>query len=253
MTGASAGPDAGGIQIVGLGYSVPLEPTSAGPSGARNTIIHELTLQLHGKELTALVGASGCGKSTLLRLLAGLRSPTAGAINGVPERRAFVFQDHALLPWLTLAENVALPGRYRDRRPLPVDPSSPRSDDVSGILGRLGLAGHARKLLHELSGGQRMRGSIARALYSQPQIVFLDEAFSALDGITRRAVQGDFVRVARGEGWTVVWVTHDLGEALAVADRVVAFQGPPLRVVLDRRVADVTERELILALSASPS
>lgn len=234
---SGAGTD--GVHLSGLGY--------AAPDGLA-AIIEDLTLELRAHEITALVGASGCGKSTLLRLVAGLRMPTGGTITGVPERRAFVFQDHALLPWLVLEANVALPGRYRARQPLPGDPSFPRDDGVQSILVRLGLEGHAQKLPHELSGGQRMRASIARALYAQPQIVFLDEAFSALDGVTRRAVQADFVGVARAEGWTVLLVTHDLVEALAIADRVVAFQGPPLRIVLDRRASEVSEPELVQAL-----
>ncbi len=206
-------------------------------------IIAGLTLSFAPAEITALVGASGCGKSTLLRLIAGLREPTAGVISGVPKRRAFVFQDHALLPWLTLEENVRLPGRYRSM--------GEADDDAGPILARLGLAAHARRLPNALSGGQRMRASIARALYSRPEVVFLDEAFSALDGITRRAVQADFLAVARAEGWTVLMVTHDLGEALKLADRVVALVGPPTRVVLDGRTSDLTEAALLAALAGA--
>lgn len=227
------------IHLVGLGYSA-----------GRSRIVDGLDLSIELGRITALVGVSGCGKSTLLRLIAGLHaadpvqtsratdlgSARAGlAITGVPERRAFVFQEHALLPWLTLEQNVALPGRYR----------AGCADDVRPILARLGLTEHAHKLPNELSGGQRMRGSIARALASRPAIVFLDEAFSALDGITRGAVQADFQRVARDEGWTVLMVTHDLGEASRLADRVLVLRGPPVRVVMDLAAAELVEADVL--------
>ena len=220
------------IRVTDLGYA---------PDGY--VILDQLSLELSLGGTTAFVGSSGCGKSTLLRLIAGLRTPTSGQVAGVPERRAYVFQDHALLPWLTLAQNVMLPGRYR----------SGTASDPTPILSRLGLSEHADKLPHALSGGQRMRGSIARALYAAPEIVFLDEAFSALDGITRASVQADFQRVAAAEGWTVLMVTHDLLEATTMADRVIALRGPPLRVVydVDRPASGAFDAGLPAALSAA--
>lgn len=215
------------ITLAGVGYEA---------GGTR--ILDDLNLTLRAGEVTAFVGASGCGKSTLLRIIAGLRTADRGEIRGVPARRAFVFQEHALLPWLTLGKNVSLPGRYRSHTHPAVEP----------VLERLGLGAHRDKLPNALSGGQRMRGSIARALYSAPEVVFLDEAFAALDGITRRSVQADFQAVSRAEGWTVLMVTHDLGEAKALGDRIVALSGPPLRVCLDRPASEVTERELIASL-----
>ena len=175
--------------------------------------------------MTAVVGPSGCGKSSLLRLLAGLRPPDAGEVRGVPARKAFVFQDAALLPWLTLRENIRLPGRFG-----PIG-------DVEDALRRVGLEGHGDKLPRALSGGQRMRGSLARALVARPELVLLDEAFAALDGVTRAAVQREFAAFQAELGWTVVMVTHELEDAVRLSDRVVAVQGPPLRVVLDLPVA----------------
>lgn len=171
--------------------------------------------------ITALVGPSGCGKSTLLRLVAGLRAPEGGSIRGVPARKAFVFQDAALLPWLDTRANVALPGRYG-----PIG-------DVDAALAAVGLTAQSRQLPATLSGGQRMRASIARALVSTPELVLLDEAFSALDGVTRRAVQETFLSLQARHGWTVLLVTHELDDAARLADRVVALAGPPLRVVAD--------------------
>lgn len=171
--------------------------------------------------VTALVGPSGCGKSTLLRLLAGLRPLDGGRIVGVPARKAFVFQDPALLPWLPLRENVALPGRFG-----PIG-------DVGEAIARVGLAGHEDKLPAQLSGGQRMRASLARALVARPEIVFLDEPFSALDGVTRASVQKTFSAFQQEFGWTVLLVTHELEEAVRLSDRVLAVGGPPLNVLAD--------------------
>lgn len=174
--------------------------------------------------ITALVGRSGCGKSTLLRMIAGLRPADGGQIFGVPDRKAFVFQDAALLPWLSARANVALPGRYGE------------IGDVEAALSAVGLTDQAQKLPAALSGGQRMRVSLARALVSRPSLVLLDEAFAALDGLTRRAVQATFLDLAAEHRWTVLLVTHELEDAVRLADRVIALDGPPLRIVDDVRL-----------------
>lgn len=182
-------------------------------------VLDGFDLELRPGEVTALVGRSGCGKSSLLRLIAGLRRPDGGTVEGVPARKAFVFQDAALLPWLDLRANVALPGRFG-----PIG-------DVDEALARVGLAGHGDKLPRALSGGQRMRASLARALVSRPELVLLDEAFAALDGMTRRAVQAAFEALRAEQGWTVLMVTHELEDAALLSDRVLAVDGPPLRVL----------------------
>lgn len=189
------------------------------PEGA--PIVVDLDLAFTPGTITALVGRSGCGKSSLLRLLAGLRRPDGGRVLDVPARKAFVFQDAALLPWLDLRANVALPGRFG-----PIG-------DVDAAIARLGLAEHAEKLPGALSGGQRMRASLARALVSRPEVVFLDEAFAALDGITRRSVQAAFLDLWAEQGWTVVMVTHEIEDAVLLSDRVIAVDGPPLRILHD--------------------
>lgn len=196
-----------------------LRGVSWAPEPGATPILSGLDLELPDGQVTALVGRSGCGKSSLLRLLAGLRAPTAGTITGVPDRKAFVFQDAALLPWLSLRENVALPGRFG-----PIG-------DVDAAIERVGLTAHAEKLPGALSGGQRMRASLARALVSRPALVLLDEAFSALDGMTRRAVQRAFLELREEAGWTVILVTHELEDAVYLSDRVIAVDGPPLRVL----------------------
>lgn len=186
-----------------------------------HAVLDHFELELEPGKITAIVGPSGCGKSSLLRLLAGLRTPDAGTVSGVPDRKAFVFQDAALLPWATLRQNVALPGRFG-----PIG-------DVDEAIARVGLTAHADKLPSKLSGGQRMRASLARALVAQPALVLLDEAFAALDGLTRAAVQREFTSLQAEHGWTVVMVTHELADAVGMSDRVVAVDGPPLQIKLD--------------------
>ncbi len=184
-------------------------------------LLDGFSLQMELGKVTALVGPSGCGKSTLLRVIAGLRPLDGGALRGVPARKAFVFQDAALLPWLDARANVALPGRYA-----PIG-------DVDAALAAVGLSAQAAQLPRTLSGGQRMRVSIARALVCNPELVLLDEAFSALDGVTRRSLQETLFDLQRANRWTVLMVTHELDDAVRLADRVVALAGPPLRVVAD--------------------
>lgn len=189
-------------------------------------------LDLEPGRLVALVGPSGCGKSTLLRLVAGLRPLDAGSVEGAPSRKAFVFQEAALLPWLDVLANAALPGRYG-----PIG-------DVPAALAAVGLQGLERRLPRQLSGGQRMRVSLARALVARPELVLLDEPFAALDGMTRRAVRGLVADLHRREGWTTLLVTHEIDDALALADRIVALDGPPLRVVLDGPAAGLDREAL---------
>lgn len=209
------------IQVQGASYA---------PGG--NPILKDFQLELMPGTINALVGPSGCGKSTLLRILAGLRPLDSGKVVGVPARKAFVFQDAALLPWMTARENVALIGAFR-----PVG-------DVDEALSRVGLTEHAHKLPSALSGGQRMRVSLARALVGQPELVLLDEAFGALDGITRRSVQRVFLRLAEHQHWTVVMVTHEPEEAALLADRILAVDGTPLRVLEDRPILSPPPRQI---------
>ena len=172
-------------------------------------------------EILSLVGPSGCGKSTLLRLAAGLLAPSSGSVERPKGEQAFVFQKPTLLPWRTLQENVALPLELVGRS----DPAA-----VIEVLELVGLAEHATKLPVTLSGGMQMRASLARALVTQPELVLLDEAFSALDGLTRRRLHLAFLEIWRAKGFSVLMVTHDLDEALWLADRVVVLEGPPVRL-----------------------
>jgi NitT/TauT family transport system ATP-binding protein len=179
--------------------------------------------------VTAIVGPSGCGKSTLLKLAAGLVSPAAGTIEAgatAPGQRAYVFQSPTLLPWRTVADNVALPLDIAAR---PAD----RAARIEAALARVELSDAADKLPHQLSGGMQMRASLARALVTQPRLLLLDEPFSALDAGTRRRVQQVFIRAWSAVQATVLMVTHDIDEAVLLADRVIAVGGRPLEVRAD--------------------
>ncbi|GGW51211.1 ABC transporter ATP-binding protein [Streptomyces xantholiticus] len=180
-----------------------------------------VALRIAPGELLAVVGPSGCGKSTLLRTLAGLLPPLDGRVtqDGEPvgrpaADRALVFQHDALLPWRTVRANVELPLAIRRV------PRARRRRSAADWLDRVGLAGHAHKLPHQLSGGQRQRVQLARALAGRPRAVLMDEPFGALDAHTRAGMQDLLVDILQGTGATVVFVTHDVDEALYLGDRV---------------------------------
>ncbi|MEV4946255.1 ATP-binding cassette domain-containing protein [Streptomyces sp. NPDC053755] len=209
---------------------------------------HPVHLTVPAGELLTVVGPSGCGKSTLLRTLAGLLPPLAGTVTAPAEHRALVFQEDALLPWRTARANVELPLAIQGV-PRPV-----RRATAEEWLGRVGLGEHTRRLPHQLSGGQRQRVQLARALAPEPRAVLMDEPFGALDVQTRAGMQDLLVEVLHGTGATVVFVTHDVDEALFLGDRVAVLG---TGTVLDNprprdRDADLSglRRDLLTALSA---
>jgi sulfonate transport system ATP-binding protein len=192
-------------------------------------------LALAEGELVAVLGPSGAGKSTLLRLLAGLDRPTAGCawfdgqpIDGPRDEVAVVFQEPRLMPWLSVEGNVGfalwqMPARERTAR-------------VQAAVERVGLAAFARALPKQLSGGMAQRTALARALVTRPKMLLMDEPFSALDPLTRERQQDHLIDVLGREHPTVLFITHDIDEALALADRVVLLAGPPGHIVLDQPV-----------------
>ncbi|MER6850214.1 ABC transporter ATP-binding protein [Streptomyces flaveolus] len=184
--------------------------------------------------ILTVVGPSGCGKSTLLRTLAGLLPPLAGTaeqdgrrIDGPGADRALVFQEDALLPWRSLRANVELPLAIQGL------PRAERREQAAAWLKRVGLAAHAGQLPHRVSGGQRQRAQLARALAARPRAVLMDEPFGALDAQTRAGMQDLLVEVLRGTGATVVFVTHDVDEALFLGDRVALLGSGRLTAVRD--------------------
>ena len=184
-------------------------------------------------ELVALLGPSGCGKSTLLRLLAGLDHPDQGSItwpNGAapaPGEIGFVFQDATLLPWASAAENVRLPLRLMGQS------RGAARAFVDETLARLGLAGFEGVKPAALSGGMRMRVSIARALVSKPKLLLMDEPFAALDEFTRHRLQADLLALWREAGTTIVFVTHSIYEAAFLASRIYVMTPRPGRIAAE--------------------
>ena len=204
----------------------------------------QIDLSTAAGEFVAILGPSGCGKSTLLRLVAGLDQPTTGTVAADRDRAAYVFQDAHLLPWRTVLRNVALPlelagvGR-RDR-----------AARAKAALDRVGLADAADRYPAQLSGGMRMRASLARAVVTGPSLLLLDEPFAALDEITRQRLDDQLRGLWRAGGLTVLFVTHSTAEAVYLADRVVVLSPRPGRVVLDRPVELPADRDAVIRGSA---
>ena len=181
-------------------------------------------------EFVSLLGPSGCGKSTLLRMIAGLVEPSAGAIQGrdaLGRRVGFVFQEPTLMPWATVWDNVYLPMRLAGETGAGV------SDRIVQTLAAVGLEGFERAYPRELSGGMKMRVSIARALVTSPKLLLLDEPFAALDEITRFKLNEDLLRLWEEQHWTVVFVTHSVFESAFLSSRVIVMTPRPGRVVAD--------------------
>ncbi|MFD5909534.1 ABC transporter ATP-binding protein [Streptomyces massasporeus] len=222
---AVAGPPVRGTRLTLTGASL-------GRPGA--PALDKVDLDVAPGEILTVVGPSGCGKSTLLRTLAGLLSPLAGEIaqdghplTGPSADRALVFQEDALLPWRSLRANVELPLAIRGV------PRAARREEAQAWLERVGLGSQARQLPHRVSGGQRQRVQLARALAGRPRAVLMDEPFGALDAQNRAGMQDLLVEVLQGTGATVVFVTHDVDEALFLGDRVALLGAGGLVAVRD--------------------
>jgi NitT/TauT family transport system ATP-binding protein len=189
------------------------------PRGGRLVALDDVSLEIGDGELVTLLGPSGCGKSTLLQVVAGLEPPTSGRITfeGAPPGEvltAVVFQEHALFPWRTVRDNVTFGLEVRGV------PLAERAASAHELLALVGLEGLADRYPHHLSGGMRQRVAIARALAVEPALLLMDEPFSALDALTRRRMQDDFQALRTALGLTVVLVTHDVPEALRLADGI---------------------------------
>lgn len=191
-----------------------------------------VSLQVETGEFAAIVGPSGCGKSTALRVCAGLERAESGTVTfkgrpiaGPGPDRMLLFQDHALYPWRTVAENVGF------GLELAGVASTERRERVAAMLGRVGLRDFAQYHPHQLSGGMRQRASIARALVMDPELLLLDEPYGALDAMTRLTMQNELLKLWEGSGKTVLLITHDINEALYLADRVYVMSDRPGRIL----------------------
>jgi NitT/TauT family transport system ATP-binding protein len=205
--------------------------------GGVTEAIGDVTLEIGDGEFVALLGPSGCGKTTVLNVVAGFIEASGGtvAVGGTPVRgpgpdRGVVFQDFALFPWLTVESNVAFGLKMQGV------PRAERRERAGKMLELVGLDGFGAKYPHELSGGMRQRAGVARVLVTDPSMMLMDEPFASIDAQTRRQLQQEVLRIWDASRPTVLFVTHDVDEAIFMADRVVVLSGRPSNVVADIRV-----------------
>jgi NitT/TauT family transport system ATP-binding protein len=197
-------------------------------------VVQDVNWDMREGEFHCLVGRSGCGKTTLLKLAAGLLRPDQGSINLQGEdvlapgpNLGFVFQSPTLLEWHRVLDNVLLPVSLQHR------PTPPEIEKAQQLLAQLGLSAHARHYPRQLSGGQQSRVALARALILEPTLLLMDEPFAALDAITREDLQDDLLRMCRERRTTVLFVTHDINEAVYLGDRIAVMEAG--RIVQDIR------------------
>lgn len=205
-----------------------------------------LDLSVRENEFVSLLGPSGCGKTTALRLIAGLAAATSGRVEapGAGGRgTGFVFQEPTLLPWATVFENVFLPFRLRRR------PRAAVRAEVGEALALVGLSGQEDAYPRELSGGMKMRVSIARALVTRPGLLLMDEPFAALDEITRARLEDDLLALREKLGWTVVFVTHSVFESVYLSSRILVMTARPGRVVAEKTVGRPFPRDAAFRMS----
>lgn len=220
-------------------------------------VVKPLNLKIEPGEFVSLLGPSGCGKSTLLRLIAGLDQPSTGSIetksveidshqfSEKPVAKSFVFQEAALLPWRSVLQNVALPlelqGQSREAA----------KSKASDALSRVGLGDALDRFPNQLSGGMKMRVSVARALVAGPSLLLLDEPFAALDENTRYRLQEDLRKLWQETGVTTLFVTHSVSEAVFLSNRAVLFSSRPAEVIADMKIDLPQERTRNLRLSSA--
>lgn len=195
-------------------------------------VLSSVNLQLQAGEFLCLLGPSGCGKSTLLRLMAGLEEPSAGEIKRTSSEFGFVFQEAQLLAWRNVLENTRLPLELQKKLSL-----EEQNKKTHAVIEKVQLKGSDTLYPHELSGGMKMRVSIARALSSSPKVLFMDEPFSALDEVTRFSLQKQLRELCEKENLTVVFVTHSTYEAAFLADRVLMMSTKQGQFILNEKLS----------------
>jgi NitT/TauT family transport system ATP-binding protein len=205
--------------------------------------VKEVSLRIATQEVVSIIGPSGCGKSTLLNISSGLAKPTSGdvlvageTVNGPNKHVAFMLQKDLLMPWRTIAQNIEFGLELRST------PAAQRKTISDKLIAQCRLSGFAASYPHQLSGGMRQRAALARTLAVDPDVLLMDEPFSALDAQTKMILQADLARTIATEGKTVLFITHDLVEAVALSDRILVMSERPGTIIEDIRV-DLPDRD----------
>ena len=206
-----------------------------GRGGDAVNVLDDVSIEVGDGEFVCLLGPSGCGKSTMLNVIAGFLSPTSGQVRidgepvtGPDRRRVFVFQERGVFPWLTVEGNIGFG--------LSALPEAERSERIAHYVDLVGLKGFEKAYPRELSGGMKQRVEVARALAVNPDMLFLDEPFGALDSITRLIMRGELLRICNAEKKTIIFVTHDIDEAVQLSDRVIVMSARPAKI---QKIVDV--------------
>lgn len=213
----------------------------AAPDGSQIPVVEPLDLDIQDGEFVVFVGPSGCGKTTVMRMVGGLETPSAGEIRlagrrvtGPSRDKGMVFQSYSSFPWLTVLGNIRFGLKYRR------DVSAAEKDRIARhYLELVGLTPFADYTINRISGGMRQRVAIARTLAADPLVLLMDEPFGALDALSRERLQIQLMDLRRAEQKTVIFVTHDVDEAVLLADRIVVFSARPARVLEDIRVSSM--------------
>lgn len=221
-----------------------LNRTFESPDGGTFTALQDVNFRARSGEFVAIVGPSGCGKTTLLRIVMGLEVPTSGAVGFEPAtpqpRRGFVFQRPSLLPWRTVSENIGFGLDVRSGRALHSGAAA-RSEHLEYLLGLTGLEQFRNYYPTQISGGMQQRANLARALAIDPNVLLMDEPFSALDAMSKERLQRELAGIVAQLQATVVFVTHDIREAVFLADRIIVMSAEPGRI---SQVVDVVAPEV---------
>ena len=217
-------------------------------------VVEPLDLSIAEGEFVVFVGPSGCGKTTVMRMVGGLETPTTGEVllkgspvTGPSREKGMVFQSYSSFPWLTVLGNIRFGLKYRS------DVGEAEKEAIARrYLDVVGLAPFADFQINRISGGMRQRVAIARTLAAGPLVLLMDEPFGALDALTRERLQLQLLEIRKAERKTVIFVTHDVDEAVFLADRIVVFSARPARVLADIRVADELPEERTLEMTETP-
>ena len=219
-------------------------------TGEQIHVLENVNLEVRRGEFVCIVGPSGCGKSTLLNIIGGFLQQTSGSVlvegrpvRGPDPQRIFVFQENGVFPWLNVEDNVGF-GLLEKSFGQGVDPAKEREEIVRRYIEMVGLTGFEKAYPRELSGGMRQRVEIARALAASPDIIYMDEPFGALDFITRLKMRADLVRIWQEEKKTILFVTHDIEEAVQLADTVLVMSRRPATVQFSEKISIPRPRDL---------